>query len=75
MQHAAQGFGKFAITHRLRCAGIIWTVGFIAMQKKINQGDLIVDMNPWHPLPTVADRSTQPEFERQQQARQKAALG
>ncbi|VVN76931.1 hypothetical protein PS685_05346 [Pseudomonas fluorescens] len=45
------------------------------MQKKIDQGDLIIDMDPRHPLSTVADRPAQPQFERHQQPRQKAALG
>ncbi|MNM38893.1 hypothetical protein D3C81_496590 [compost metagenome] len=44
------------------------------LQEKINQGDLVVYMNPRHPLPTIANRPAQPQFERQAQARQKAAL-
>src|SRR3546814_12145202 len=47
----------------------------IAMQKKINQSDLIGNVNPRHPLPAIANTPAQPQFERQQQARQKAALG
>ncbi|MNF95924.1 hypothetical protein D3C84_786950 [compost metagenome] len=36
---------------------------------------MIVDMNPRHPLPTIADTPAQRQFEWQQQPRQKAALG
>ena len=75
VQHLAQGLGKFAVTHRVWRAGIIRTAGVFLVQKKINQGDLIFDMHPRHPLPTIADRPAQRQFERQQQARQKAALG
>ncbi|MNT37209.1 hypothetical protein D3C72_1733360 [compost metagenome] len=44
------------------------------LQEKIYQGDLVVYMNPGHPLPTIANRPAQAQFERQAQARQKAAL-
>ncbi|MCY1417093.1 hypothetical protein D9M71_326130 [compost metagenome] len=44
------------------------------LQEKINQGDLVVYMDPGHPLPTIANRPAQAQFERQAQARQKAAL-
>ncbi|MCY1184069.1 hypothetical protein D9M73_247330 [compost metagenome] len=65
MQYGAQRLGKLAVAHRFGCARIIGTAGLVAMQKKINQGDLIVDMNPRHPLPAVADRPSQAQFERQ----------
>ena len=65
MQHLAQGLGERTVAHRFRRAGIIRTAGVVAVQKKINQGDLILQMDPWHPLPTVADRAAQAEFERQ----------
>ena len=71
VQHPAQGLGKLAVTHRVWRAGIIRTVGVLLVQKKINQGDLILDMHPGHPLPPIANRPAQRQFERQQQARQK----
>ena len=74
MQRPTKPLGKLSVTHRLWCAGIIGTAGVVTLQEKIDQADLIGDMNPWHPLPPIANRPTQAEFEWQSQARQKTAL-
>src|SRR3989344_7055047 len=68
MQLAAQGLAEGAVTLRRRRAGIIRTARRVLLQEKINQGDLVAEMNPRHPLPAIAERATQAKLERQQQA-------
>ncbi|MNV84384.1 hypothetical protein D3C71_1782520 [compost metagenome] len=74
MQRTAQALGKLTIAHRLRSAGIIRTAGVLVLQEKIYQGNLVVYMNPWHPLSAITNRPSQAQFERHTQTRQKAAL-
>lgn len=75
MQRPAQGLGEIAVARRVGSARIIGTAGIGPPQKKIDQLDLILDMNPRHPLPAVTQRSAQAEPVERQQALEETTLG
>ncbi|WP_411907191.1 hypothetical protein, partial [Salmonella enterica] len=74
MQAAGKAASELQVAYRRRCAGIVRAAGRRLPQKKINQTDLVFDMNPGHPLPAIAQPATQPQAKRWQQALQEAAI-
>src|SRR3546814_7607114 len=74
MQAAAKAARELDVANRGRRTGIVRPACRRLAQKKINQGDLVFDMNPRHPLPTIADAPAQTKPEWRQQPLEKAAV-
>src|SRR3546814_19522150 len=73
MQAAAKAARELDVAHRGRRAGIVRPACRRLAQTKINQGDLVFDMNPRHPLPTIAAAPAQTTLDRRKKPTEKTA--
>ncbi len=68
-----QARGKVGVAHRLGRAQVVGAVMRVLEQQLDRHRDLVVDVNPTHPLRAVAEARAQPQSERRQHPRQHAA--